>query len=69
MIDHILQVTLKHWDVNMRTLGAQSLRLVCQIDLPRLGYDAATQVVNNKESQSYSYRDLTGILVQDAAIS
>ncbi|EGO23938.1 hypothetical protein SERLADRAFT_450239 [Serpula lacrymans var. lacrymans S7.9] len=37
LIDHLLLVTLRHWDVTMRQLGAQSLRVICELDLHVLG--------------------------------
>ncbi|KAJ7044089.1 TBCD protein [Mycena alexandri] len=37
LFDHLLNVTARHWDVSMRRLGAQSLRLICGADLPVLG--------------------------------
>ncbi|KIJ17787.1 hypothetical protein PAXINDRAFT_167765 [Paxillus involutus ATCC 200175] len=37
LIDHLLSITLRHWDVAMRQLGAKSLRLICEVDLALLG--------------------------------
>ncbi|KAJ6559228.1 TBCD protein [Mycena vulgaris] len=37
LFDHLLNVTARHWDVSMRRLGAQSLRLICSAHLPTLG--------------------------------
>ncbi|KAI9465506.1 TBCD protein [Lactarius psammicola] len=37
LIDHLLTITLRHWDSAMRQLGAQSLRELCEPDLSRLG--------------------------------
>ncbi|KAF9046718.1 armadillo-type protein [Panaeolus papilionaceus] len=31
--DHILDVVLRHWDIRMRELGSQSLKLICSHDL------------------------------------
>lgn len=45
LIDHLLNVTLRHWDISMRALGAQSLRLICELDLPVLGPECAHQTV------------------------
>jgi hypothetical protein len=45
LLDHLLNVTLRHWDSLMRQLGAQSLRLICQSDLPVLAPKAAKQAV------------------------
>ncbi|EMD39955.1 hypothetical protein CERSUDRAFT_45983 [Gelatoporia subvermispora B] len=41
LIDHLLKVTLRHWDASVRQLGAQSLRGLCELDLLNLGPDAA----------------------------
>ncbi|KAL1950308.1 hypothetical protein VTO73DRAFT_5432 [Trametes versicolor] len=45
LMDHLLSVTLRHWDPAMRQLGAQSLRTVCDLDLPLLGPEVAARVV------------------------
>jgi hypothetical protein len=45
ILDHLLNVTRRHWDSSMRELGAQSLRLVCMIDLPRMGSIAFRRAV------------------------
>ncbi|KAI5983473.1 armadillo-type protein [Pisolithus albus] len=37
LLDHLLSITLRHWDVVMRQLGAKSLRLICEINLDKLG--------------------------------
>ncbi|KAJ7780620.1 TBCD protein [Mycena maculata] len=37
LFEHLLNVTARHWDVSMRQLGAQSLRLICAADLTTLG--------------------------------
>lgn len=37
ILDHLLSITLRHWDVVMRQLGAKSLRLICEINLDKLG--------------------------------
>ncbi|KAI1789614.1 ARM repeat-containing protein [Ganoderma leucocontextum] len=41
LIDHLLAVTLRHWDPAMREIGAQSLRCICELDLVKLGPDVA----------------------------
>jgi hypothetical protein len=46
LIDHLLTVTLRHWDVAMRQLGAQSLRAICQLDIQVLGPDCAQRAVS-----------------------
>jgi tubulin-specific chaperone D len=37
LIDHLLDVTLRHWDSAMRILGAQSLKVIAQSALSVLG--------------------------------
>ncbi|THH16982.1 hypothetical protein EW146_g3747 [Bondarzewia mesenterica] len=37
LIDHVVIVTLRHWDPAMRQLGAQSLRRICELNLSTLG--------------------------------
>ncbi|KAF4617278.1 hypothetical protein D9613_005867 [Agrocybe pediades] len=41
LVNHVLDVVLRHWDITMRELGSQSLRLICLHDLDTL----APQVV------------------------
>jgi tubulin-specific chaperone D len=36
LFDHILDVLLRHWDVSVRELGSQSLRLICLRDMSTL---------------------------------
>lgn len=57
LIDHLLSVTLRHWDPAMRQLGAQSLRTVCDLDLPLLGPEVAARVVrlNPDEASLIAY--------------
>ncbi|KAI0657425.1 TBCD protein [Cubamyces menziesii] len=43
LIDHLLSVTLRHWDPAMRQIGAQSLRAICELNLVQLGPDAAAR--------------------------
>ncbi|KAI0354961.1 TBCD protein [Trametes cingulata] len=43
LIDHLLSVTLRHWDPAMRQIGAQSLRAICELDLGSLGPQAASR--------------------------
>ncbi|KAG9120785.1 hypothetical protein FRC07_003586, partial [Ceratobasidium sp. 392] len=44
LIDHVMQVTLRHWDSKMRTLGAQALRGMCAVDMKSLGTKTAAQL-------------------------
>ncbi|PAV17192.1 TBCD [Pyrrhoderma noxium] len=36
-LKHLTEVTLRHWDVSMRSLGAQSLKKVCELNLEEHG--------------------------------
>ncbi|KAH8104609.1 TBCD protein [Cristinia sonorae] len=36
LIDHVIGTTIRHWDPNMRELGAQSLREICRLDMGAL---------------------------------
>ncbi|KAI0761942.1 TBCD protein [Trametes elegans] len=44
LIDHLLSVTLRHWDPSMRQIGAQSLRAICELNLIQLGPEVAARV-------------------------
>jgi tubulin-specific chaperone D len=46
LFDHLLNITLRHWDLTMRQLGAQSLRLICLQDLQSLGPKAIEKSVS-----------------------
>ena len=37
MLQHLTQVTLRHWDDAMRRLGSRSLRKICELNLLSLG--------------------------------
>ncbi|KAJ6613342.1 TBCD protein [Mycena sp. CBHHK59/15] len=50
LFDHLLNVTARHWDMTMRQLGAQSLRLICLADLPALGPLTITRAAKLLES-------------------
>lgn len=45
MLNHLVTITLRHWDPAMRQLGAQSIRKLCEQDLSRLGPEYANRVV------------------------
>lgn len=45
LIEHLILVTLRHWDPVVRQLGAQSLRVICQRDLTELAPTCAKRVV------------------------
>ncbi|KAH7885271.1 tubulin folding cofactor D C terminal-domain-containing protein [Phlebopus sp. FC_14] len=61
LIDHLISVTLRHWDAAMRQLGAKSLRLICEIDLVLLGPSSISQVA--QLLRSVDTTDLHGALV------
>jgi hypothetical protein len=48
LFDHILNVTLRHWDSSMRELGAQSLALICSTDLAKLGPEGSRRAVSDQ---------------------
>ncbi|KAJ3775517.1 TBCD protein [Lentinula raphanica] len=41
LLDHLLNVSLRHWDISMRRVGAQSLRRICLVDIETLGPEAS----------------------------
>ena len=45
LIDHLVDTTLRHWEFEMRVLGAQSLRVISELDLTTLGPENATRAV------------------------
>lgn len=47
---HLLDITQRHWDASMRELGAQSLRLICEIDLLYLGPKGVERAVRYKDA-------------------
>ncbi|KAF5382770.1 hypothetical protein D9615_002931 [Tricholomella constricta] len=50
LLNHVLDVVLRHWDPAMREIGSQSLRLICRADLPALGPEAvakSTRLLNS----------------------
>ncbi|KAF8955289.1 TBCD protein [Flammula alnicola] len=50
LFDHLLNVVLRHWDISMRELGSQSLRLICSHDLYVLAPRAIEKIVLLLES-------------------
>ncbi|PPR01746.1 hypothetical protein CVT24_001566 [Panaeolus cyanescens] len=48
--DHILDVVLRHWDIRMRELGSQSLKLICSHDLSGLAPRAIEKLVRLLDS-------------------
>ncbi|KAJ7288359.1 TBCD protein [Mycena rebaudengoi] len=61
LFDHLLNVTARHWDVSMRQLGVQSLRLICLADLAQLGPLVIARVGRLLESADNT--DLHGALL------
>ena len=47
LFDHLLNVTLRHWDSSMRELGAHSLGRICSMDLATLGPEGAQRAVSD----------------------
>ena len=45
LIDHLFDTTLRHWEFEMRVLGAQSLRAISELDLSKLGVGNAARAV------------------------
>ncbi|KAH9480301.1 Tubulin-specific chaperone D [Psilocybe cubensis] len=50
LLDHLLDVVLRHWDLSMRELGSQSLRLIISLDLHVLAPRAIEKSVKLLES-------------------
>ncbi|KAF7365242.1 TFCD-C domain-containing protein [Mycena venus] len=67
LFDHLLNVTARHWDVSMRRLGAQSLRLICRTDLHTLGPLVIARAAKLLESADTA--DLHGALLALAEIA
>ncbi|KAF8208916.1 TBCD protein [Mycena galopus ATCC 62051] len=67
LFDHLLNVTARHWDVSMRRLGAQSLRLICLPDLHVLG--PVVIIRATKLLESVDIADLHGALLALAEIA
>ncbi|KAG2010206.1 TBCD protein [Coprinopsis cinerea AmutBmut pab1-1] len=45
LLHHVLNVVLRHWDVSMRELGAQSLRQLCLINLKEMAREAIPKII------------------------
>lgn len=45
LIDHLLDTTLRHWELEMRILGAQSLRAISELEMTKLGPENAVRAV------------------------
>ncbi|KAL1728580.1 armadillo-type protein [Schizophyllum commune] len=61
LFDHLLDVTLRHWDAFMRRLGSQSLKLLCLLDLDVLGPKAVEKA--SKLLQAVDGTDIHGGLL------
>ncbi|KAJ7670233.1 TBCD protein [Mycena rosella] len=61
LFDHLLNVTARHWDLSMRRLGSQSLRLICTPHLSTLGPLVLTRAA--KLLESVDNADLHGALL------
>ncbi|ESK95004.1 tubulin-specific chaperone d [Moniliophthora roreri MCA 2997] len=67
LFNHLLDVTLRHWDVTMRSLASQSLRLICFCDLARFGPEGTARAT--KLMDSADIYDLHGGLLALAGIA
>lgn len=67
LIDHLLNVVLRHWDIGMRELGSQSLRAICELSLLDLGPSITTRVV--ELLKSFDIADVQGGLLALSEIS
>ncbi|KAG2129100.1 TBCD protein [Suillus clintonianus] len=67
LIDHIISITLRHWDVAMRELGALALRRICELDLNTLGLECASKMAGFLNSVDVS--DVHGALAALTGIS
>ncbi|KAF9267451.1 TBCD protein [Marasmius fiardii PR-910] len=61
LFDHLLNVTLRHWDATMRRLASQSLRLICLRNLAKFGPEGVVRATKLMDSADIS--DLHGSLL------
>ncbi|TFK74799.1 TBCD protein [Pluteus cervinus] len=61
LFDHLIDVTVRHWDISMRQLGSQSLRFICQFELSVLGSQAIERA--NKLLDSVDVADVHGAIL------
>ncbi|KAF9077650.1 ARM repeat-containing protein [Rhodocollybia butyracea] len=54
LLDHLLDVALRHWDNSMRRAGAESLRRICLVDIETLGPAAIKRCVKLLEATDNS---------------
>ena len=55
LLDHLLTVTIRHWDPVMRRLGAQSVRAICELDIWKLAEDCVQKAVGTIQIIPLSY--------------
>ncbi|KAF8606944.1 ARM repeat-containing protein [Ceratobasidium sp. AG-I] len=67
LIDHVMQVTIRHWDPNIRVLGSQALSRICAVDLKRLGSETAVRL--SARLRSMDTNDVHGALLSIAEIA
>ncbi|KAK1233809.1 hypothetical protein PQX77_003015 [Marasmius sp. AFHP31] len=67
LFDHLLNVTLRHWDAFMRRLASQSLRLICLSNLTKFGPEGVARATKLMDSTDIS--DLHGSLLALAEIA
>ncbi|TRM60520.1 armadillo-type protein [Schizophyllum amplum] len=67
LFNHVLDVTLRHWDASMRQLGSESLRLLCLLDLDVLGPQAVEK--SSKLLQGIDTTDIHGGLLALAEVA
>ncbi|KAG7088453.1 hypothetical protein E1B28_012444 [Marasmius oreades] len=67
LFDHLLNVTLRHWDATMRRLASQSLRLICLCNLAKFGPEGIVRAAKLMDSADIS--DLHGSLLALAEIA
>ncbi|QRV92384.1 tubulin folding cofactor D [Ceratobasidium sp. AG-Ba] len=61
LIDHVVQVVLRHWDPKIRELGAQALRVMCAVEMRELGAKTASQL--SSRLRSMDTNDVHGALL------
>lgn len=67
LLDYVIRVVLRHWDPKMRELGAQSLRVMCEVDMKNLGAKTASQL--SSRLRSIDTNDVHGVLLGLAEIA
>ncbi|KIY45609.1 ARM repeat-containing protein [Fistulina hepatica ATCC 64428] len=67
LFDHLLDVTLRHWDLQIRTLASESLQLICAADLDVLGPEMLVRTTKLLESTDNT--DIHGALLALAELA